>query len=195
MSDAISVKRFIINNDVEKSQRLLLKKCKGYLHRYFLRAMAVSMVLIVAGIIMSGFSVVHEDAIVFTMFCVIIILLCTMYLTDIRMSTIPLSIVKSIQLYIKLSDNTFDSVGDLFEIDEAEDILRGKQIISVLQGHSIHHVSLTHDGNLALIATDVNGVDSLASYKVDMNQIADDTNSVDIVVDACYIKAQPCYKN
>ena len=192
MSNAITVRRFIINDDAKKTQKALIKKCDVYLYRYMLRGFGLAILSILLSLVISGTVRLRDDLILLLLILFAVFILCVMYLTDLRQQAIPIGFVRLLRLYMNLNDTTYDKVEQILSINDAYNMLVGKRLIEIVRSNNVHHVSLTSNGILSFLFSDGIEEDNMSSFKVDTNLVKNNTDSVDILVDACYIRAIPC---
>ena len=188
--NTLAVSKFIIHNDVNKTLRSLRSKCRQGLLLKRVRV-SYSLVCILALIFMfMGYMNVSPVLMMSAGLALCVLTVCFYSLVDLRYGDISLSYSELKDAYDKISMTSFKDYDSMYDEDSLRELLPGIKLMNILYEHTIHHVSVTKDGNLAFIY-EHDSIQISSSVYVDTSQIRDTSSKVNIIVDACYIKAIP----
>lgn len=188
--NTLAVSKFIIHKDVNKTLKMLRNKCRQEL---LLRRVRViySLVCILAFVFMfMGYMEINPVLMLTSGLVLCILTVCFYSLVDIHYGYVSLSYRELKDAYDKISMTSFRDYDSMFNEVGVKELLPGVKLMNILYEYRIHHISVTKDGNLAFIYED-DSVQVSSSVKVDTSQIPDTSSKVNIIVDACYIKAVP----
>lgn len=188
--NALAVSKFILHTDVNKTLSMLRDKCRNELilkkaRVGYVIVCAMSTIFIILGCIKTSLVLV-----LYAGLALCILVLCFYSMVNIRFNEITLSYKELKNIYNRTLYASFNSYDELLDDDSINILLPGARLMKIIYNYDIHHISVTKNGNLAFIF-DRDNVQVSTSIHVDISKVQDASSKVNIIVDACYVRAIP----
>ena len=187
----MSVERFVIDENPRRCQKLLIRACRRYIERHLVRVTLISSVILSVILAFIGYMRINVIAVLLSVLCCFVLTVCLFSVSDIKIRKMPIGLLTAISIYLTLVGSMYSSIEEISQIPGIGILLDGINLIEYLKYDNLHNISLRPDGILNFIIKRGNSYDIPMAYKVDMSLINPTVDRVDIVADACNIKAIP----
>lgn len=192
MRKVAAVERFTIHDDISKTQDLIIRRCRKQIRKARILFSVLAILTLTTVLLFIQHIIVHPLLPIIAGLSFLIIAINVFTIVDVDLDISLVSYINIVTIHNILTSKTFGSYEELYNCKPLRKIMNGIHLLNTLNEYDVNHVSLDIDKNrLCFIFKNDSGYDICQSYEVNTENLTGNESKVNIVVDACFIKAIP----